>query len=519
MLRNYLVVALRNLLRAKLYALIHVWGLAIGIACCLLILLYIQDQLRYGAIHPKGDRIYRILRESKLAGSGEEITAGASTAIVPAMLADFPEVEAAFRILNWGVWINYKDKQLHRSFCLADAAILEMLDLPLVQGDSQTALSEPNTLLISEKAALEFFAAGDPIGEMVKVDNDKLGGEYIITGIFKEIGRHAHTRFDFLSAAPSTQTSEWFRSQWDIWNIKTSWRPFGNYIMLREGQDPRALEAKLPDFIERHLGEEWSKTLTYHLQPLNRIHLYSEVDYGLGSRGDITYLYQMGLIGILIILIACVNFMNLATAQSAGRASEVGLRKVMGAQRWQLMRQFLGESLLITLVALLIGLVLALLALPEFNAFMGSDLSLDVGEISVLLALLVIGLIAGFISGSYPAFFLAAFEPAETLKGKSATRSSGLLRRCLVVFQFTVSGVLLISAAVVYQQTDFMKNKPVGYNKDLLVDVPILHHPRNITASKATIKRAFLDHPNVLRGTLCWPPPGGWTEKHGAARG
>ena len=513
MFRNYLTVAVRNLLRHKLYSFINVLGLAIGMACCILILLFIQDEFRYNTFHTQAHRIFRVLRETKVSGRNVEFDTGTSGGITPAMLNDFPEVEGAMRVMNWSMWVRYEEKNLTQFFCLADASILEMFDFSFASGNPETAFQAPGSALISERAAQRYFGDEDPIGKVVTVGHDKMGGDYKITGVLKDVSRYAHIRFDFLTAAPPADAHSFLRSlAWQGWNPKTSWRPVQNYILLREGYSHKALEAKLHDLMTRYMGVEIAKTNAYHLQPLTRIRHYSQADYGMGFDG-IGYIRQLSAIAVLILLIACVNFMNLATARSANRAREVGMRKVVGAYRHQLVLQFLGESALLSFLALIFAGLLAELALPRFNTFMGKELSLVDG--SVWIGCVGIALFVGMLAGSYPAFFLSAFQPVDVLKGtlKAGARSAGF-RKVLVVFQFSVSVVLIICTAVVYRQTEYMKHKDLGYNKDLMVVSPIFFSDRSLTKRYETVKQAFLRHPNVLKGTVCWPYPGGWSERH-----
>ena len=506
MLRNYLTVAGRNLLRHKLSSFINVLGLAIGMACCILITLFIRDEFRHNSFHPKAGRIFRVLRETRMSGSNVSFDAGTSGGITPAMRSDFPEVEDATRVLNWSMWVRYGETNLEQMFCLADTSVLRMFDYSSVSGNPVAALQEPGSVLISETAAQRYFGGEDPIGQVVTVDHDRMEGDFRITGVLKDMSRHAWFRFDFLTATDA------HRFPWQGWNPRTSWRPVQNYILLREGHSHKALETKLHDFLARHMGVEIAQTNAYHLQPLTRIRHYSQVDYGMGSDG-IGYIRQLLAIAILILLIACVNFMNLATARSTNRAREVGMRKALGACRHQLALQFLGESTLLSFLALILACLLAGLALPTFSAFTHSELSLM--DDSTWVGLVGIALFVGLVAGSYPAFLLSAFQPADVLKGtlKAGARSAGF-RKALVVFQFSVSVVLIIGTWVVYRTTEYMKHKDLGYNKDLVVVSPIFFSDRTLTKRRETVKQAFLRHPSVLKGTVCWPYPGGWSERH-----
>ncbi|NKB71584.1 MAG: FtsX-like permease family protein [Candidatus Latescibacteria bacterium] len=514
MWRNYLRMALRQWRRNKVFTAIHLAGLSIGMAGCILIFLFIEEEFRYVNYHAKGDRVFRVLRQSEMAGSGAQIDYFAPSALGPAMQREFPQVEDTARLLDdWWIWTRHGDKELYIDVALGDAALLEMFDIPLLRGDRATVLARPNTAVITQRLAGDYFGDQDPIGQVITVADDKLGGDYVVTGLMGDMSPYAQVAFDFLTAHPSAETSQWFRDQFDLWETDSSWRPFVSYIMLREGASAAQVEAHLADFEVRHLGAELAAKVDYRLQPVDRIRLYSEADYGLSVGRGIEFVRRLALIGALLLLIACVNFMNLATAQSSRRAKEVGLRKVIGAGRRQLARQFLGEAVLLTGAALVLAYAMARLGLPFFNEFMqvnqAAPMTLEFGHSPGLGMLLVgLGLGVGVLAGSYPAFVLARFQPVQTLKGRLASKTGApRLRQGLVVLQFAVSAVLLIAAAVVYQQGRHMNEKDLGYDKQLLVNLP-LYGRVEVGTDAETVKRAFLDHPQVLGGTASWPPPG-----------
>jgi putative ABC transport system permease protein len=517
MLKNYFIVAMRNLLRHKIYSLINISGLGIGMACCILILLFIQDEFRRATFHDNGHRIFRVLMETRMSGSGGQFSSGTDGGITPATLNDFPEVQKAARVINWPQWVRYGDKMLMQGFCLADPAVLEMFGYSLVRGNPETALRDPGLVVVTESAARRYFGDADPIGKVITVDSDKFGGDYKITGVLRDISPYAYFHFDFLTSSPLPQSPAYFReSAWKGWRPNNSWRPVQNYIMLPGGYPHKELEKKLHAFMSRYMGGEIAAKNIYHLQPFNRIHLYSRVDYGFHGRGDIIYIYQLSLIALFVLLIGCVNFMNLATARSTNRAREIGMRKVVGAHRLQLIGQFLFESVFLSFLALLLAYTLAELVLPAFNAFMGRNMTLDVASNRLILAGFVgLVLFVGLLAGSYPAFFLAAFQPVQVLKGtlKSGLRGAAL-RKGLVVFQFVISIVLMISTVVVYRQLDYLKHKNLGYNKEQVVLIPLFFADVSLIPRYQTVKRVFQRHPNVLKIAACWPYPGGHVEWH-----
>ena len=511
MLRNYFVVAVRNLLRHKVYSAINVVGLAAGMACCILVLAYVREEFRVDRVHGNGHRIYRVLRETRMSGSESRFDAGTSGPISPAMIKDFPEVEAAARIVNWSHWFRVGDKQIMQGLALADASVLGMFGYTFARGNPVTALSQPGFAVVSESAAMRCFGEEDPIGKTVTVSSDKFGGDYTVTGVLRDAPEYAHLQLDFVTAFPLPQSPSYFRVHtWDGWRATSDWRPFRNYVMLREGASAEALEKKLPAFIARHMGDEVASAERYYLQPLERIHLYSTMDYGFRDGGDIYFVSQISAVALFILLIACANFTNLAAARAAGRAREVGIRKASGATRSQLGRQFLGESLLLSLVSLVLALTLADLALPIFNDLVGSHLSLHVvDDYGLIIGVVGIGLITGMAAGFYPALLITAFRPVQVLKGALTTGTGKTrFRRGLVVLQFVVCIVLVIGTTVVRRQTNFMKHKSLGYNRDQLVVLSLFEGDLELRARKEVVKQTFLRHPSVLKASACWPPPG-----------
>ena len=513
--KNYLTVAVRNLLRHKVYSAINVLGLAIGMACCVLILLFVEHEFRYDRHHENADRIYRVLRETRTGGGNATVSLGTSGALAAALKNDFPEVRQVVRISNLGGWVRYKDRAFNHGFTLADESIFDAFTFPLVKGDAETVLQEPFSVVISEEMARKFFGDEDPMGKVVTAEGRYMGGDYKVTGIMADSPRHSTIRLNFVTA---TAHRRLVRRVWDRWLPEDSWRPLQTYVVLPEGYDRRELERKLPDLMEQYMGAEVRKHNTYHLQPFTRIYLYSNVDYGIGWYGDIAYVYLLSAIAFFILLIACINFMNLATARSANRAREVGMRKVVGAIRGQLIRQFLSESMLMAFLGMAVAVALARLALPSFNAFAGKELSLDaLASGTVLLGLLGVVVFVGLLAGSYPAFFLSAFRPVEVLKGRSKGGSRGAwVRKGLVVFQFSASILFAIGTIVAYQQLGYMRNKKLGFNREQVVVLPIFSRDRAaqteyegpLSREYNRVKEAFLQHPNVLKASASHSLPG-----------
>ena len=507
MFRNYLTIALRNLNRQKSFSAINILGLAIGLGTCFLIVLYIQDELSFDSWHAKGDRVYRVIRETRSGGQSDYLPY-TSGALARALEQDFPEVEKAVRVITLDV--RLEEKKFEMGVCVADPELFEIFDFPFARGNLETAFPNPNAIAITESAAKRLFGDEDPIGKTITADSNHHGGERTITAVLKDVSHNSTLQFDYVSTGGFTSPGA--KYVWENWIPTDGWRPVNTYFLLREGADPKALSAKLPEFIDRYMGAEIARTNAYHLQPLNRVYLYSRQDYNLDWYfGDIDRVYQFGAIAFLVLAIGCINFTNLTTAQSARRAHEVGLRKVSGAYRSQLMGQFLGESVLTALVALVLALVAVKFVLPEFNAFFFKQLELNfLSDPLLTIALIGIAVFVGLLAGVYPAFFLSAYEPTETLKGAFRAGSRGQwIRKGLVVVQFTISIILIASTGVIYRQLDFIKNKHLGFNMEQMVLMPIFvldqetksDPGQKLAARYATVKQAFLNHPNVLEAT------------------
>ncbi|MDP6038467.1 MAG: ABC transporter permease, partial [Candidatus Latescibacteria bacterium] len=513
MLRNYLIVAIRNLLRYKIHSFINIVGLAIGMACCVPILLFIQNELSYDRHHENADRIYRIMKETD--GASPKFSPYTCGALAPTLLTDFPEVKKAVRISSWGgTRVRYKDKNFGQRFCIADPSILQVFTFSFIKGDPQTALREPFSIVLTKEVAQKYFGDEDPMGKVVTVSDryftsnyigqKYFGGYYKVTGILENMPANSNftLRFDFLT---SSQT---ISSVWDEWTPEPVFLNLQTFVLLPKGYSHTEFERKLPVFTDT--GEDTSPRIAYHLQPLTRIYLYSGIDYGIGMYGSIVDIYQLSLIAFFILLIACVNFTNLATAQSARRAREVGMRKVVGAHRLQLIQQFLSESILLSFLSLLFAVVLIELFLPYFNAFTGKRLSLDLGDYgSMLIGLVGISLSVGILAGSYPAFFLSAFRPVEVLKGALMVGvKKAPFRKGLVVFQFSISIFLIIGTLIVVRQQEYSRNKDLGFDKEQMVVLRLFGRDPSLIRKYDAIKKEFLQHPNVLKAASSHSPPG-----------
>ncbi len=468
MLYNYLKVAFRNIRKQKFYSAINILGLAIGLAICLLIMLFIKDELSYDQHHSKADRIYRALMVwGKQDGAGQRSPIGPYR-LLPALETDFPELEKVGRIVSAsGTLVSYDnvDYQEDRIF-FADPAIFDIFDYELLDGDAETALSEPATMVLSENTAKKYFGNENPVGKSLIVDEDN---NVRVTGVFRDMPENTHLSADMFISM-ETGKSVFNQLVLNNWGEGSSY----TYVLLPEGMQPDEIASRIPDFIEKHMGEGASEGVGIDLQKMTDIHLHSNLPGEIQANSDVRYIYISSAIALFILLLACINYMNLATARSIKRALEIGVRKTLGAPRSALIGQFLSESTLIAVFGLLVGFALAFFALPYFNNFMDKELSLNLMQHpDILLAFLGVTLLVGLISGSYPAFYLSSFQAIGVLKENFTQGMSGVLRKFLVVFQFAISVILIFATVVVFKQWDFLKHKDLGMNQENLVMVPI----------------------------------------------
>lgn len=498
MLKGYITIALRHMIRQKGYSLINVLGLAIGMVCCILIFLYVQDELSYDRYHDKADRIYRVVANNDVK---------TPPAMAPALKADFPEVEQYVRMLpTSGTWVMKYEENIfyEKQVYWVDDSIFEVFSFPLVKGDPATALTDPFSVVISEATAEKYFGDEDPMGKTIIADNGFAA--LIVTGIMKNLPANTHFKADFfVSMATSTQV--WGSTgAIESWN----WLNFYIYLVLAEGADPAALEAKFPAFVDKYIGaqlEERGARFEPYLQSVPDIHLYSHLDHEPGANSDIAYVYILSAIAAFTLIIACINFMNLSTARFANRAREVGLRKVLGAYRSQLMQQFLGESVLMTLAALLLALAAVWLIFPAFNEFTGKSLTIgDALQPARLIGLLIGTILVGLLAGSYPALFLSAFQPSQTLKGSGRSEASrGLFRKILVIIQFAISIVFIVGTGILFQQMDYIQHKNLGFDREQVIVIPTF---QAVAQTYRPWKRTILQHAGVLSVTQGMTMPG-----------
>ena len=495
MLKNYVKIALRNLQKYKTYAVINMAGLAVGLAGCLLIVLFVQDELSFERFHENADRIVRVVEDQQLENRVSKL-ATTYTPLAPALTTEFPAVEATVRILPYPVLVRYGEMKKFQEdrFFLADSTLFDVFSFRLIQGEPDAALAQPFTVVLTESTAHKYFDDADPIGQVLTVRDDDGERDYTVTGVMEDVPRTSHLQFDMLASYSSSRIfAPWMhrRGNWD-------WPPIYTYALLAEGTDPAALEAQLPALASKYMGQQRASYRSILLEPLTRIRLFSQRESEPTPTSDITYVSIFSVIAFFILLIACINFMNLATARAARRAREVGMRKVLGAQRAQLIRQFLSESILMAMLAMVLAMVLVELLLPALNAVSGKALSTAaLIHPATPLVLLVMVLFVGVLAGSYPAFYLSASRPIRSLQGgKERGGSAAALRKGLVVFQFAVSIVLIVGTAIIFRQLDFIQNQRLGFDKEHVVVVPLRDQADQI--NNAALKQQWQQIPNVL---------------------
>lgn len=471
MLKSYFKIAFRNLIRFKAYSLINIFGLAIGIAACIIILLFVTDEVSFDKHNEKAERIYRVHTRGKLLGN--ELNMAVSPApLGETMVNDFPEVTASARIFYTpNMLIRYKDNVFNETrFFWADSSILDIFTIRFIQGDPKTALDQPHTVILTESLTEKYFGNEDPMDKIINMED---GTPYTIKGVIENCPPNSHFRYDMFASLSSWGGNE----RNDFWVSNN----FYTYILLKEGTSATGLQKKLPEFARKYAGPQLQQLLgitfdealargynyEFIMQPLVNIHLNSHLDYEIEPNSDIRYVYIFSVIALFILFIACINFMNLSTARSSIRSKEVGIRKVLGSSKARLVLQFLAESTLLTFFSVLIAIVLVEIFLPSFGTLAGKELRTGYFDnFLVIPALVITIIIVGTIAGTYPAFFLSSFQPVKVLKGGAGAVSRNWLRSGLVIFQFTITIVLFICTFIVAGQMKYIQEKNLGFDKE-----------------------------------------------------
>ena len=500
MLKNYFKIAFRNLWRHRAFSFINIMGLTVGLTAFFLIFLYVKFELSYDAFNTKADRIYRVVAELKTP-SDLLHTNGPGWAVGPNIKEEFAEVDQFARVTDDNVLVRKGNIKFQEENAVwADSALFKIFDFKMLKGNANTALKEPFSIVFTESAAKKYFGKEDPMGQTLLVTGDGLACK--VTGLLKDIPENSQVKADmFLSM--STITTKFNKS------LDSQWANYGNrtFVMLKPNTNPTALTAKFPAFLEKRNGTEMKRLQmfpTLLLEPLRKVYLYSTRD---GSKtGNSNNVYIFSIIAVFILVIACINFVNLTTARSAERAKEVGIRKVVGAAKTQLASQFIGESIIICIISFVLAIAAAALLLPLFNQLSGKVVSSGIfHEPFNILLLFLIAIGIGALAGLYPALVLSSFQPVKVLKGRFATGTKGiLLRKGLVIAQFTISIALIIGTIVVYSQMKFMRSQDLGFNKDqkLIIDA---HGDK----SKNALRQAIAGIPGVTATSLTGSVPGG----------
>jgi len=497
MLKNNLIIALRKLVRDKAYTLINVAGLAIGLTSFLMITLFIRDELSYDKFHSKSDRIYRICAKGFVGNT--PINQTYTCAPLPqTMMADFPEVVQATRIAGkWSIVVKFQDKAFYEdNILVVDSTFFDVFDFKLIKGDPKTVLVTPNSIVITESTSRRYFGDDDPIGKYLTVEEGGQVVQNLVTGVTEDPPSNSHFHFSILAALSAFDFSR--STQWMSNNFKT-------YLVLKEGTDYKALENKFPAFIRKYIGgdnQEWDQWIAagnnweYFLQPLEDIHLSSDLNGEIEPNGNKLYIYIFSIVAVFTLLIACINFMNLSTARSAGRSKEVGIRKVAGAGRSILVRQFMLESVIFSILAMILSAAIVIVTLQLFNNLTGKEFEyrylFTVSNIGIIILL---ALIVGIISGAYPALYLSSFRPAVIIRDVlRAGSSKTILRTILVVFQFVISIALITGTIVVYRQLNYFQNKDLGFKKE---NILIIQRPQGLRDNVNVFKESLLSYPTI----------------------
>ncbi len=511
MFNNLIKYSLRSLKRQRAYILINILGLSIGISCSLLIALFVLNEASFDKYNVKKDRIFQTVLNGKI--GGQEVTIATSPAVMgPTMLREFPEVEDFLRMNGWGpTVIDYKDQTFTEDHVIeADSSFFNFFSIPLIKGDPKEVLNAPRKAVLSESTAKKIFGDENPVDKAIKIGNDS--ARYVISGVMSDIPGNTHFEANILLSFMTNP-----RSSSPIW-LNNS---FSTYLLLKPNSSYKSIDEKLPDLLKKYVGPELQQYMgisiedfakqgnkyQFYLQNLADIHLDPDITQNFKEPSDPRYLIIFGSIAILIVLIAAINFMNLATAQATRRAKEVGIKKVGGSTRGMLITQFLSESFLLSFISLIIALFIVWVTLPYFNNLLGAGLKLKLlAAWYTIPALLAFTMFVGFLAGSYPALFLSSFNPIEVLKGSvRGNKQTGRLRRVLVVFQFAVSILLITGTMIIYRQISYMLNKDVGFNKEQML---VINRAGALESRVEAFKTAVKEIPGIINIASSTAVPG-----------
>ena len=504
MIKNYFKIAWRNLMKSKAFSLINILGLTIGITVCMMIFLFIMNEFTVDKFHKQGKNIYRVMREYDRSKAPTSYLSGP---YATALLNDYPdEIKAAVRVMVTDATITIGKKAFsEKKVYLADAGFFTLFSFPLVKGNAATALQDPKGVVLTERTASKYFGSEDPMGKVIDF------GKHLqlrVTGIAKNVPSNSHLNFDLVAPLSNYYNDDWFK----VWINNNCF----TYVLLNEQANEAQLEKKFPQFMDKYMGNDMAKMgakFELSLTPLHDIYFEQASVYDNVKHGDKKVVYIFLSIAVLILLIACINFMNLSTIRAVERSKEVGLRKVMGALRNHLVWQFIGESILLAFISCVVSIALLQLLMPFYNQLLGYALSVSWTALPIYLFLIGVILIVGFLAGSYPAFFLSAFSPIESLKGKLTLGKGGsFFRQALVVMQFSISVFLIIGSIIIMNQMNYVKNMDLGYDKEQTVIVQI--NNEDIYNHMYSFKNELQNRSNIASVAMMSGEPGGFFDLH-----
>lgn len=508
MLKNYIKIAFRNISRTKVFSFINIIGLAIGMTGTLMILMYIANELSYENFHKNRNQIFRVSVDFGDRSNTMRF-AGAMPALGPALVEEFPEVENTVRFeRDQHTMFEYREKKFHeQNLFFADPSVFDVFSFTILKGSKASALSDPFSMVITEDVAKKLFEEDDPLGKTV-IYNSRHPVK--IAGIMKNIPANTHLKCDFLMSFSTLKSLG--RVPEKPWNV------FGDtytYLLLKENTLVEDLKLKIHDLLEKKTNESFAQMIAFDLLKLTDIHMKSKAIVDLAPRGNMTYVYVFSSVAVLVLLIACFNFMNLSTARSLKRMKEVGMRKVLGAKRLQIIKQFLGESLVITLLAVAVALVLFELFYPVLNAFLENSLTIGQQNFRYLLAIVpLVVIIVGVMAGSYPAFFLSKCRPIHAITDRfSPVFGRSGFRRILVIAQFTMAVILIIGTTVIFRQLDYMKNSDLGFKKENVVLVNFRPRNPDFSGKYSVLINEFQKHPQVMNVAGAYTVPGRFSKE------
>ena len=496
MLRNHLKIAIRYLTRHKGYTIINTLGLAVGIACCILIMLFVKSEWSFDRFHSKSNRIYRAWLEEHYEGQIFRNTV-TPVPLVPVLQAGLPEVEASCRISSGNTAVKYESNTFNDDVALVDSNFFSVFDFELREGNLKNPFPTSNSLLITENTAKKYFGNNTAIGKNLEIELSKGKFLFTVAGVLKDPPLESSIQFEIL--LPFSNASK-------VWSERTITQAWSNvsvesYFLLKKGADPQRVNAKIATIMDPRVAKTYKPgEYVVRLQPLKDVHFNSTLPDDVSKPSDPKYAYILATIGLLILLIACINFVTLSIGRSVTRALEVGVRKVLGADRQQLIRQFWGEALLLTLIAMVIGIGIALSFQKPFDQFANRELHLTLNGFTILFFFLLIGLIA-FLAGIYPAVVLSGFRPIEVLKGRLKAGNIGVFRKALIVAQFVASIIMIIGTFAISKQLNYLRTKDLGYNKEHIVIVPTNKNRKDGNALAQRFQVAIEKNPEVISST------------------